>query len=793
MADALLKVILADTGILSIDYVGTGLPTDFIAGLVVQGALAEADILKSAKALTSIAGKTEGIVRQAILIRFWVQVKDYLKTLEPHEFARPDLSNLLFTHVELHYEAFGFPSSLQDDLIFQVNSTIDFACENCLFDDFIIYLGYFCSIHRAFIKAKWRLFEAPSSQLKILCSYKDPKMMHDVLRANVTLCEFAIRFQDSPRELLRIVIFNTLYRTLKYNIERHAYLRKTVRPSLEKFHALFTPKQIDRLTEFAEQLPPTPTHSTPPPRNDRVRFAISVEEIIISAYQNLLSGKGEPFEEAVTGIADDRQADTPTQVLEALKVLGRKLDFDQEEERTRFSKLMQGLNEADLLSDEDFDEFEYQFYPPEQPKQVEPKPQVTTTQTWETRAKVDSGAIRLNSEGEADDPWAQITRKSKPKVSQESTGDPWAGINDNSTAYNSDHRADTSQKPKHRESQQTQEESKQRDRSRQSRSHEEQKKKADASKPVDLYTEIDALIEKNACSEDDEVKVSELVSRYNAVLRGLPVQSKAITVGSAPLGFWVKNSPFDVVLMVDNPAKIQELANSLTEALRISTFAIDTRQLQSQFGQKVQYTDKHLNFSVSFSFNVPLQILHKKILMKYLDLDSRFTSLALVVKIWAQARGLLGEEYFSGYEWTLLVANFCQTRSPPVLPSLQARAHKPQMENGVDIWFDEGYKKDSLNKTELIDLVLELFRWYGVEIKNKGNAVIADVKTGTLRAAAIDQTSLIAIVDPFFPDPLGKSVPIRSRQASNLQNELERAFRHLEAGNSLLRLINPNP
>lgn len=59
------------------------------------------------------------------------------------------------------------------------------------------------------------------------------------------------------------------------------------------------------------------------------------------------------------------------------------------------------------------------------------------------------------------------------------------------------------------------------------------------------------------------------------------------------------------------------------------------------------------------------------LLHSYVSLDPRVSQLVFVVRAWAKAKGLTVGRQLSSYALTLMVLYFLQTRSPPVIPSLQ--------------------------------------------------------------------------------------------------------------------------
>lgn len=54
------------------------------------------------------------------------------------------------------------------------------------------------------------------------------------------------------------------------------------------------------------------------------------------------------------------------------------------------------------------------------------------------------------------------------------------------------------------------------------------------------------------------------------------------------------------------------------------------------------------------------------------NLDDRLTTVAKIIRYWGKYGGFVGDiDNFNSYAFSLLVVHFLQTRSPPVLPSIQ--------------------------------------------------------------------------------------------------------------------------
>ena len=85
-------------------------------------------------------------------------------------------------------------------------------------------------------------------------------------------------------------------------------------------------------------------------------------------------------------------------------------------------------------------------------------------------------------------------------------------------------------------------------------------------------------------------------------------------------------------------------------------------------------------------FPCRLGVTNSNLLHSYVSLDPRVSQLVFVVRAWAKAKGLTVGRQLGSYALTLMVLYFLQTRSPPVIPSLQ---------RGFSSWI----KEDDLHST----------------------------------------------------------------------------------------------
>eukprot|EP00478_Filoreta_tenera_P004049 GABV01004342.1.p1 GENE.GABV01004342.1~~GABV01004342.1.p1 ORF type:complete len:150 (+),score=34.62 GABV01004342.1:1-450(+) len=87
----------------------------------------------------------------------------------------------------------------------------------------------------------------------------------------------------------------------------------------------------------------------------------------------------------------------------------------------------------------------------------------------------------------------------------------------------------------------------------------------------------------------------------------------------------------------------------------------------------IKFRDPETGISCDICINNSLAVENSKLLRDYARCDPRVRDLIFVVKYWARRRKI-NDPYrgtLSSYALSVLVISFCQTRDPPVVPSLQ--------------------------------------------------------------------------------------------------------------------------
>ncbi|KAJ5177131.1 uncharacterized protein N7482_003008 [Penicillium canariense] len=206
----------------------------------------------------------------------------------------------------------------------------------------------------------------------------------------------------------------------------------------------------------------------------------------------------------------------------------------------------------------------------------------------------------------------------------------------------------------------------------------------------------------------------------------------------------------------------------------------------------VKIWDPELKLACDMNVNNTLALENTRMIRTYVEVDERVRPLAMTVKHWTKRR-ILNDAALGGtlssYTWICLIINFLQTRSPPVLPSLQARPHKKRATpDGLVYSFDDDL--DSLaefgrkNKQTVGQLLFEFFRYYGHEINYEKNVI--SVREGKLvskegKGWHLSVNNRLCVEEPFNTSRnLGNTADDTSFRG--LHMELRRAFKFASDG-----------
>jgi DNA polymerase sigma len=162
----------------------------------------------------------------------------------------------------------------------------------------------------------------------------------------------------------------------------------------------------------------------------------------------------------------------------------------------------------------------------------------------------------------------------------------------------------------------------------------------------------------------------------------------------------------------------------------------------------IKVSDPVSGFQIDLCLNNELVHHNTDLLRSYGGLDPRVRPLALIVKYWAKQRGI-NETYrgtLSSYAYVLMLINFLQIHTPPVLPCLQRMQNGRIVAEGekvpvqllessnamaCDVYFDRSVTVfDGGNKESIAELLIDFFRHYAIEFDYSSSVVCT--RLGTL-------------------------------------------------------------
>lgn len=206
----------------------------------------------------------------------------------------------------------------------------------------------------------------------------------------------------------------------------------------------------------------------------------------------------------------------------------------------------------------------------------------------------------------------------------------------------------------------------------------------------------------------------------------------------------------------------------------------------------VKIWDPELRLACDMNVNNTLALENTRMIRTYVEVDERVRPLAMTVKHWTKRR-ILNDAALGGtlssYTWICLIISFLQTRSPPILPSLQARPHEKRVtEDGLVCSFDDDIKTLSQfgrhNKQSVGELLFQFFRYYGHELDYETNVI--SVREGTLtnkvaKGWHLLMNNRLCVEEPFNTvRNLGNTADDTSFRGLHL--ELRRAFKSVAKG-----------
>ena len=319
-----------------------------------------------------------------------------------------------------------------------------------------------------------------------------------------------------------------------------------------------------------------------------------------------------------------------------------------------------------------------------------------------------------------------------------------------------------------------------------------------------LSTQLSALVQTLQPSETDTSRQMECFSRLRALLLREWQDAELHMYGSCANGFGGPSSDIDTCLALrwaDTPEKKRSVVQRIAELAAQAGGYTDILALTHARMPVAKLHDSITGVSADVCVNNFLAVCNTRMLRDYASLDVRMRQLGYLVKHWAKRRGV-NEPYtgtLSSYCYILMCIHLLQTRSPSVLPCLQAADHTFSREiDGLRIGYNDDMRRwlhyGARNEeclAQLLHAFFDYWAWrhdYGgaVVCVRSGSIVTKRRKGWTTRVGT--ERHLICVEDPFETShDLGRVVDKRSIFV--LRDEFERAERILRTEANPLELL----
>ena len=318
-----------------------------------------------------------------------------------------------------------------------------------------------------------------------------------------------------------------------------------------------------------------------------------------------------------------------------------------------------------------------------------------------------------------------------------------------------------------------------------------------------LSTQIRDLCSK-ICPTPDQIQEKDLfLSRLQQSIDGVLENATVSPFGSAVNGFWTPNSDIDVCVQLPG---CRTRASQIEALRRIASclHSISSHYIEPRFTARVPIIHwaprKSGYLACDISINNSLAVVNSRLIGAYSAIDPRMVELGMVIKHWANARGINDRSRgtLSSFSLLLMLIHFLQRRTPPILPSLQDMALQGNQPPSYCLGSDVRYVTDSaLIREELsrisgnteprdcessAELLLEFFRYYGFTYR-QGVIGIRDLRPFHSVDVTSDAHVYLVVDNPF---EVGKDVAnVSPNQHSRIRQEFRRAFTLLESGTNL--------
>ncbi|KAK5941726.1 hypothetical protein PMZ80_005677 [Knufia obscura] len=317
-------------------------------------------------------------------------------------------------------------------------------------------------------------------------------------------------------------------------------------------------------------------------------------------------------------------------------------------------------------------------------------------------------------------------------------------------------------------------------------------KRLNSNEELRITADMQALYGRLLPTNESETKRQKLVEKLEKLLKERwPGQQINVSVfGSTGNRLGTNDSDVDTCIMTDckeieHTCSIADLLarNGMERVVCVSSAKVPI----------VKVWDPDLQVACDMNVNNPIALENTELIRSYVAIDDRFRPLAMIVKYWAKRR-ILNDAALGGtlssYTWICLVLNFLQTRSPPILPSLQQNPNlEPRLLGGVNVAFDKDLSKyngfGKVNTSSLGELLFQFFHHYAHELdfeKSVMSVRVGKVIPKTQKAWHLLQDNRLCVEEPFNSSRnLGNTADDTSVRGIHL--ELRRACDLVAAGN----------
>jgi DNA polymerase sigma len=206
--------------------------------------------------------------------------------------------------------------------------------------------------------------------------------------------------------------------------------------------------------------------------------------------------------------------------------------------------------------------------------------------------------------------------------------------------------------------------------------------------------------------EDTRARIEKQLLECKAIPEGATLH----IFGSSRNSFGSEGADLDMCLQLNatwTEVKAEEKEKIINDVADVLT-SMNMQDIESRSTARipiVMFVDPITGLHCDISCNNPLAIRNTALLCAYGAVDPRVRELAFIIKHWAKRRQINSPQFstLSSYGYLLCLIHFLQTRSPPVVPNLQALSHtwEPADSPGFEIPLVQGRILPEMEKFRL--------------------------------------------------------------------------------------------